>query len=103
MSGWVGTYQVSERAHTAETGVMPDPPGHRRKVHCSGVSSFNGGVTWSGWQRVREVDVMRVGVRTLLGGELLQWRGHLEWVIGVFIWVRDVDGIRVGCQDIAQG
>ena len=41
----VCTYHVSERAHTAETGVIPDPPGHSRKVHCSGTSSFNGGVT----------------------------------------------------------
>ena len=38
------------------------------------------------------MSIIRVGVRTVLRGELLQWRGHLG---EVFIWVREV----VGCKD----
>ena len=72
---FVCTYHASERAHTAETGVIPDPPGHSRNVHCSGVSSFNGGVTWRECEKgdVRGGDKRRRG--EVREGEFLQWGG----------------------------
>ena len=55
--------------------MIPDPPGHSRNVHCSGVSSFNGGVTWRECEKgdVRGGDKRRRG--EVREGEFLQWGG----------------------------